>query len=56
MFNRLRFAVVTTTKSYTLIFWEGTRKECEQWVQTSHAKKVLGRHKWEIIPNPSIIN
>lgn len=56
MFNRLQFAVVAITKSYTLIFWEGTEKECKQWVQTSHAKKVLGHHKWKIIPNPSVIN
>lgn len=54
MFNRFPFAVATTTKSYTLVFWEGTQEECEQWVQTSHAKKVLGRRKWKIIPNPSI--
>lgn len=52
MFNRLPFAVVSATKAYTLVFWEGTREECEQWAQTPHAKEVLGRRKWKIIPNP----
>lgn len=52
MFNRLPFAVVSATKAYTLVFWEGTREECEQWAQTPHAKEVLGRRKWKIVPNP----
>ena len=36
-----------------MTFWEGTREECETWLTTDEAKKVVGRKRVKIIPNPS---
>lgn len=51
--TRLPFAVVQQTKNYTMTFWEGTHEECETWLTTDEAKKVVGHKRVKIIPNPS---